>query len=42
MPHAIEKIDFLENISSIFLNMDIHLVKWDLYALFLEPDENLS
>lgn len=42
MPHAAENIVFLENICSIFLNMDIHLVKWDLYALFLEPDEHLS
>ncbi|VVB89846.1 Uncharacterised protein [uncultured archaeon] len=42
MPHAAENIDFLENIYSIFLNMDIHLVKGDLYALFPEPYEHLS
>jgi hypothetical protein len=42
IPHAAENIDFLENICSIFLNMDIHLVKGYLYALFLEPDEHLS
>ncbi len=42
MPHAVENIVFLENISSVFLNMDIHLVKRDLYFFFLEPDEHLS
>ncbi len=42
MPHAAENIVFLENICSIFLNMDIHLVKRDFYFLFLEPDEHLS
>ncbi len=42
MLHATENIVFLENICSIFLNMNIHLVKGDLYTLFLEPDEHLS
>lgn len=42
MPHAAENIVFLENIYSIFLNMDIHLVKGNLYAFFLESDEHLS
>jgi hypothetical protein len=42
IPHAAENIVFLGNIRSIFLNMDIHLVKGNLYALLLEPDEHLS